>query len=90
MKTGEYLAPPTIVDRVQATRRHLEMSLKWKGERLGVVEMRRHYSNYFRGIPHFKEHRMALVTEMDPTILFEKLDHISDLFKDFEFNSQNA
>jgi len=90
MKTGEYLAPPTIVDRVKATRRHLEMSLKWKGERLGVVEMRRHYSNYFRGIPHFKEHRMALVTEMAPTILFEKLDHISDLFKDFEFNSQNA
>ncbi|MEO0405501.1 MAG: tRNA dihydrouridine synthase DusB [Bacteroidota bacterium] len=82
VKTGEHLAPPTIKDRVEATRRHLEMSLKWKGERLGVVEMRRHYANYFRKIPHFKEHRMVLVTEMDPAILFEKLEEIETLFSE--------
>ena len=85
VKTGEYLAPPTIVDRVDAARQHLKMSIDWKGERLGIVEMRRHYSNYFKGIPHFKEHRLALVTLPDPNEVFAKLDAISDLFKDFEF-----
>lgn len=79
-ETGEELPSPTILDRVEAARRHLEMSLKWKGERLGVVEMRRHYANYFRGIPHFKEHRMTLVTEMEPAVLFEKLEEIADTF----------
>ncbi|NQX90612.1 MAG: tRNA dihydrouridine synthase DusB [Flavobacteriales bacterium] len=82
VKTGEHKAPPTIKDRVEAARRHLEMSLKWKGERLGVVEMRRHYANYFRKIPHFKEHRMVLVTEMEPAILFEKLEEIETLFSE--------
>lgn len=62
MKTGELLAPPTMQERIEAAQRHLEMSVKWKGEKLGVLEMRRHYSNYFKGIPHFKEHRMKLVT----------------------------
>lgn len=85
VKTGEHLAPPTIVDRVDAARQHLKMSLEWKGERLGIVEMRRHYANYFKGIPHFKEHRMDLVTQMDPALVFAKLDSITEAFKDFEF-----
>ncbi len=85
MKTGEHLTPPTITDRVDATRTHLQKSLEWKGERLGVVEMRRHYANYFRGIPHFKEWRMKLVTEMDPAILFATLDEISAEFDGFVF-----
>ena len=85
MKTGEHLAPPTISDRVEAAKEHLRRSLEWKGERLGVVEMRRHYANYFRGIPHFKEWRMKMVTEMDPVVLFETLNIVSTKFKDFEF-----
>ena len=85
MKTGEHLAPPTISDRVEAAKEHLRRSLEWKGERLGVVEMRRHYANYFRGIPHFKEWRMKMVTEMDPVVLFETLNTVSTKFKDFEF-----
>ena len=85
MKTGEHLAPPTISDRVEAAKEHLRRSLEWKGERLGVVEMRRHYANYFRGIPHFKEWRMKMVTEMDPVVLFETLNSVSTKFKDFEF-----
>ena len=60
MKTGEHKKPPTLVERVEAARRHLEMSIAWKGEILGVFETRRHYTNYFRGIPHFKEYRMKL------------------------------
>jgi len=87
IKTGEHLSPPTISDRVSAAKRHLEMSIKWKGDRVGVVEMRRHYNNYFKGIPHFKEHRMELVTELDPAALFQKLDEISVKYSDFSFVS---
>src|SRR5690606_3277941 len=60
--TGEHMAKPTVQDRVQAVKRHLEMSIKWKGQGLGIVEMKRHYTNYFKGIAHFKDYRMKLVT----------------------------
>ncbi|WP_267401992.1 MULTISPECIES: tRNA dihydrouridine synthase DusB [unclassified Chryseobacterium] len=56
-KTGEHLPAPTIEDRLLAVRQHAEWSVEWKGEKLGLVEMRQHYSNYFRGVPHFKEFR---------------------------------
>ena len=59
--TGELLSPPTIADRVAAARNHLIWSVEWKGERQGVLEMRRHYANYFKGLPNFKEHRQRLV-----------------------------
>lgn len=76
MATGEHLATPSLEQRVNAAKRHLEMSIKWKGEKLGVVEMRRHYANYFKGIPHLKEFRIKLVTENNPEILFHTLDEI--------------
>ncbi|NQV52368.1 MAG: tRNA dihydrouridine synthase DusB [Flavobacteriales bacterium] len=76
MKTGEHLAGPTIEQRAAVAKEHLERSIKWKGETLGVLEMRRHYANYFKGIAHFKETRMQLVTEKEPAILFEVLDGI--------------
>ena len=56
-KTGEILPEPTIEQRLEAVRQHAEWSMEWKGERLGLIEMRQHYSNYFRGIPHFKDFR---------------------------------
>ena len=56
-QTGEKLPLPTIKDRLEAVRQHAEWSSEWKGERSGLIEMRQHYSNYFRGIPHFKEYR---------------------------------
>ncbi|HOY48602.1 MAG TPA: tRNA dihydrouridine synthase DusB [Flavobacteriales bacterium] len=62
MRTGEHLAAPTIADRVKVCRTHLDASIEWKGPVLGIIEMRRHYTNYFKGIPHFKEYRMRLVT----------------------------
>ncbi len=80
--TGEHLSPPSVPDRVEAARAHLAHSLEWKGERLGVVEMRRHYANYFRGLPHFKEHRLALVTEPDPAVLHTLLDGVSEAYAD--------
>ena len=79
---GEHLPRPTIVDRVEAARQHLNHSLEWKGQRLGVVEMRRHYANYFRGLPHFKEHRLSLVTEDDPAVLHAVLDNVAKQYAD--------
>src|SRR5690606_36076701 len=81
MKTGELLAPPTMHERIEAAQRHLEMSVKWKGEKLGVLEMRRHYSNYFKGIPHFKEHRMKLVSLTDVADIHAVLDEINEQFE---------
>ncbi|HCR78080.1 MAG TPA: tRNA dihydrouridine synthase DusB [Chryseobacterium sp.] len=72
-KTGEHLSAPTIEDRLLAVRQHAEWSAEWKGERLGLVEMRQHYSNYFRGVPHFKDFRKKFLevftlAEMDALI----------------------
>ena len=66
LKTGEHLAKPTMKERLDLCREHLDFSLKWKGQVLGVVETRRHYTNYFKHIPNFKEYRMRLVTANDP------------------------
>lgn len=84
-KTGELLPPPTMQDRVEATRNHLTWSMDWKGERVGIVEMRRHYTNYFKGIPNFKEHRQKLVTTDDAEGLFKALDEIQEVFEKFQF-----
>lgn len=80
IKTGEHLEKPAIKDRIIAAKRHLEMSIKWKGEKLGVLEMRRHYANYFKGIPNFKEHRIKLVTQDDAQLVFESLNEIEKVF----------
>jgi len=61
-KTGEHLGKPTIAERIEACTSHLQKSIEWKGPKTGVFEMRRHYSNYFKGIEHFKEYRVQLVT----------------------------
>ena len=58
-------APPTIEERVEVCREHLTHSLQWKGEKLGILEMRRHYANYFRGLPNIKPYRAILVTSED-------------------------
>lgn len=73
LATGEHLDPPTISDRLLAVRQHAEWSAEWKGEKLGLIEMRQHYSNYFRGIPHFKDFRRKFLEvytliEMDEVI----------------------
>ena len=60
--TGELLAPPSLAQRAEAALQHLLWAVEWKGERLGLLETRRHYSNYFKGIPHFKEYKQQLVT----------------------------
>ena len=84
-KTGDYLAPISLSERVEAARRHLQMSIDWKGETLGGFETRRHYTNYFRGIPHFKEYRMKMVTSDKPEDVFAAFDEVLEKFSDFEF-----
>nr|WP_314288638.1 tRNA dihydrouridine synthase DusB [uncultured Capnocytophaga sp.] len=74
--TGEQLASPTLGDRVLAARNHLIWSVEWKGERQGVLEMRRHYANYFKGVANFKEYRKRLVTlesAVEITTLLEEI-----------------
>jgi len=85
MKTGEHLPKPTISNRVEAARNHLMWSMEWKGERLGIVEMRRHYTNYFKGIANFKEFRTKLVTLDFPEELFRTMDEIIDAYSDYQF-----
>ena len=70
METGEKLAPPNIKERVSVCKQHLKRSLEWKGQNLGVLETRRHYSNYFKGINNIKEYRIKLVTTEDPEIIY--------------------
>ena len=77
LKNRERLDPPTIDERIITAKRHLEMSIKWKGERLGLLETRRHYSNYFKGIPDFKPYRTKLVTS-------DTLEEIMEVFLDLE------
>lgn len=83
--TGELLPPPTIEERVAAAREHLEKSLVWKGEKLGVLEMRRHYTNYFRGLRGIKEYRKQLVTLDDPADLYAILAEMEAVYSGVEF-----
>ena len=85
LETGEKLAPPTIEERVAACKQHLQRSLDWKGPILGVVETRRHYTNYFKGMFGIKEFRTKLVTTDDPETLFELLDEIAEHFAGHSF-----
>ena len=82
-KTGEHMPTPTILQRVEAARRHLQMSIDWKGETLGVLETRRHYTNYFKGIPHFKEYRTRLVTSNASEEVFAILADVESAWGDY-------
>ena len=87
MQTGKHLNPPTMQERVEAARRHLNMSIDWKGEKLAVYETRRHYTNYFKGIPNFKPLRMSLVSAETSDEVFETLEKAGKEFADFDFST---
>jgi tRNA-dihydrouridine synthase B len=82
MKTGTHLPAPLITDRVKVALIHLNKSIAWKGPRQGIIEMRTHYTNYFRGIPNFKEHRLKLVTTDSYSELLELLESIPTLYSE--------
>jgi nifR3 family TIM-barrel protein len=81
--TGEILPAPGIKDRVHACLKHFRFSIQWKGPVLGVLEMRRHYANYFKGLPHFKDERTALVTLSNPDEIEQRLYLIQDKYHDY-------
>jgi tRNA-dihydrouridine synthase B len=78
LKTGEHLPLPNLKDKVEVCKTHLLKSCEWKGEKLGIIEMRRHYANYFKGIQHFKETRLKLVTLNSLDKILEVLENISE------------
>lgn len=80
LKTGELLAAPGIEERVSVCRQHLDHSITWKGNNLGIIEMKRHYSNYFKGLPNFKEHRMKLVISNDYQEIVYLLDQVIEMY----------
>ncbi len=90
MATGEKLDPPGIEQRVAAAMAHLQMALEWKGKVLGIHETRRHYTNYFKGIPHFKEYRTRLVTSDHAEDVFACLAEIKENFGALDFRLTEA
>ncbi|HCX21098.1 MAG: tRNA dihydrouridine synthase DusB [Flammeovirgaceae bacterium] len=85
MATGEHLPKPSLEERVKVTKKHLSFSVEWKGELKGIFEMRRHYTNYFRGIPNFKPYRTRLVESDSYDELQDILDEVASVFAEVEF-----
>jgi nifR3 family TIM-barrel protein len=79
-ETGKYLPEITIEERVATAKRHLEMAINWNGEHAGLYETRRHYTNYFRGIPHFKEYRLKMVTSDTKEEVFKTFEEVLEKF----------
>ena len=84
LDTGELLPQMSVEDRVVLAKRHLAKSVEIKGDRVGVLEMRRHLACYFKGLPDFKETRLKLVTLNDPQDLYETLDYVAGRWGDHE------
>ena len=82
--TGEHLDAPTISDRLLAVRQHAEWSAEWKGEKLGLIEMRQHYSNYFRGIPHFKDFRRKFLEVYSLVEMDEVIKETQGFYEEYE------
>ena len=83
-KTKTHLPEPTIKERIQMAEKHLKMAIKWKGEKLGVLETRRHYSNYFKGIPDFKQYKTIMVTSDYSDDIFSLFSDLKSKFKEHE------
>ena len=79
--TGEHLPSPTLFARINMAEEHLKMAIKWKGEKLGVLETRRHYSNYFKGIPDFKKYRTTMVTSDFSEEVFSLFSELKEKFQ---------
>jgi nifR3 family TIM-barrel protein len=85
MQTGEHLPAPSIQQRIDVIKQHLHLSVNWKGKVVGINEMRRHYTNYLKGLPNIKEFRLKLVTLNEPELIDEVLDEIIEKYGDYTF-----
>jgi nifR3 family TIM-barrel protein len=86
MQTGDHLSPPFIEQRVEVIRQHLHHSVAWKGLMPGINEMRRHYTNYLKGLPNIKEYRLKLVTVKSTEEIDEVLSEIKRAYSGFQFH----
>lgn len=86
METGEMLPQPSVTERVEIAKIHLRKSLEVKGDHVGILEMRRHLTNYFKGLPDFKATRLKLVTTLDTDELFATLDYIGERWGDYDLS----
>ena len=84
LNTGDIIPQPSVKERVEIAKRHLAKSLEIKGDKVGVLEMRRHLSSYFKGLPSFKETRIKLVTLTDIDELFRTLDFVNETWGDYD------
>ncbi len=84
LKTGEHFVKPTINDRIAVCKIHLQKSIEWKNPVLGILEMRRHYANYFKGLPHFKDYRMRLVTSNSYEEILSILEEVQKNYSEIE------
>ncbi|MEP6685091.1 MAG: tRNA dihydrouridine synthase DusB [Parafilimonas sp.] len=89
LKTGEHLPAPTIEQRINVIKKHLQRSIEWKGEILGLLEMRRHYANYLKGLPSIKEYRMKLTTLKSTEEIFSVLDDINKTYSGIEIEKRD-
>lgn len=89
MRTGQHLPVPTIADRIAVCKEHLDFSMRWKSNHAGIVEMRRHYTNYFKGMPHFKEYRLKLVTTYSYEEIISILDEVEQKYAEAEIVPTN-
>lgn len=80
IKENKHIKKPSLNDRIETVKKHLDFSIQWKGERLGLIEMRRHYTNYFRGMDNFKKHRMKLILSESKNFTLETLNEISNIY----------
>jgi tRNA-dihydrouridine synthase B len=85
MATGEVLPSPTLEERVAVCKTHLDKSIEWKGQIVGINEMRRHYTNYLKGLPGIKDFRLRLVTLNEPASIMEVLDEITTHYNGYNF-----
>ena len=83
--TGEIMPSPTLIERVEVCKKHLQRSVEWKGPKVGIFEMRRHYTNYLKGLPGIKDYRARLVTLMDPAEIEAVLDEVAVAYAGYGF-----
>ncbi|MCA6440543.1 MAG: tRNA dihydrouridine synthase DusB [Sediminibacterium sp.] len=83
--TGETLAAPTLTERIEVCKKHLRKSVEWKGPKVGIFEMRRHYTNYLKGLPGIKDFRARLVTLMEPAEIESVLDEMAQYYEGYAF-----
>ncbi|MEG0500483.1 MAG: tRNA-dihydrouridine synthase, partial [Rikenellaceae bacterium] len=87
LKTGELMPQPSVRERVDLAKRHFAKSIEIKGEKVGVLEMRRHFSTYFKGLSHFRDTRMKLVTTNEISEIYSTLDFVAERWGDEDMST---